>query len=94
MTNHKTYVIINIERNERGKKMKHNKWFVGCLGFLVISAIPGGLGIMLGVLTCVICAGGCFAKWLVEEDKHQRAEYEKYLENLKKRSWQQDSFML
>ena len=65
--------------------MKHNKWFAGCLGFLVISAIPGGLGIMLGVLTCVVCACGCFAKWFVEEDKYQRAEHEKYLENLKKR---------
>jgi epoxyqueuosine reductase QueG len=40
---------------------------------------------MLGVLACVACAGGCFTKWLVEEDKYQRAEYEKYLENLKKR---------
>ena len=40
---------------------------------------------MLGVLACVACAGGCFAKWLVEEDKYQRAEHKKYLENLKKR---------
>ena len=39
---------------------------------------------MLGVLACVACAGGCFAKWLVEEDKYQKAEHEKYLENLKK----------
>ena len=39
---------------------------------------------MLGVLVCVACAGGCFAKWLVEEDKYQRAEHKKYLENLKK----------
>lgn len=57
--------------------MGHNKWFVGCLGFLTACAIPGGLGMMLGVLTCVACAGGCFAKWLVEEDKYQREEYEK-----------------
>lgn len=64
--------------------MKHNKWFAGCLGSLVVSAIPGGLGMMLGVLVCVACASGCFAKWLAEEDKYQRAEHEKYLENLKK----------
>ena len=68
--------------------MGHNKWMVACLGCLVASAIPGGLGMMLGVLACVVCAGGCFAKWLVEEDKVQRAEraeYEEYLKNLKKR---------
>lgn len=64
--------------------MGHNKWMVACLGCLATSAVPGGLGMMLGVLACVACAGGCFAKWLVEEDKHQRVEYEKYLENLKK----------
>ena len=64
--------------------MGHNKWAVASLGCLVISAIPGGLGMMLGVLICVACAGGCFAKWLVEEDKYQRAEYEKYLKSLKK----------
>ena len=64
--------------------MKHNKWFAGCLGCLMACAIPGGLGMMLGVLACVACAGGCFAKWIVEEDKYQRAEHEKYLENLKK----------
>ena len=65
--------------------MKHNKWMVACLGFLVASAIPGGLGMMFGVLGCIVCAGGCFSKWLVEEDKYQRAEHEKYLERLKKR---------
>ena len=65
--------------------MGHNKWAVASLGCLVVSAIPGGLEMMFGVLACVVCAGGCFAKWLVEEDKYQRAEYEKYLENLKKR---------
>ena len=64
--------------------MEHNKWMGACLGFLVISAVPGGLEIMLGVLACVVCAGGCFAKWLMEEDKYQRTEHEKYLENLKK----------
>lgn len=64
--------------------MKHNKWFVGCLGCLMASVVPGGLRMMLGVLACVVCAGGCFAKWLIEEDKYQRAEYEKYLKNLKK----------
>lgn len=46
--------------------MRHNKWFVGCLGCLMA------------------CAGGCFVKWLVEEGKYQQAEYEKYLESLKK----------
>ena len=66
--------------------MGHNKWFVASLGCLVACAIPGGLGMMLGVLVLVACAGGCFAKWLVEEDKYQRAEYEKYLESLKKKS--------
>lgn len=64
--------------------MGHNKWFVGCLGFLVACAIPGGLGMPLGALACVACAGGCFAKWLDEEDKYQRAEHKKYLESLKK----------
>ena len=40
---------------------------------------------MVACLGCLVaCAGGCLAKWLVEEDKYQRAEYEKYLENLKK----------
>lgn len=63
--------------------MGHNKWFVGCLGCLMACAIPGGLGIMLGVLACVVCAGGCFAKWLIEEDKYQ---HEQYLESLKKES--------
>lgn len=65
--------------------MKHNKWFAGCLGCLMACAVPGGLEMMFVVLALVICAGGCFAKWLVEEDKYQRAEYEKYLESLKKR---------
>ena len=64
--------------------MKHNKLMVACLGCLVACAISGGLDMMLGVLACVACAGGCFAKWLVEEDKYQKAEHEKYLENLKK----------
>ena len=61
--------------------MKHNKWFAACIGCLMASAVPGGLGMMLGVLAC---AGGCFAKWLIEEDKYQRAEHQKYLESLKK----------
>lgn len=64
--------------------MGHNKWMVACLGCLVACAIPGGLGLMLGVLACIACASGCFAKWAVEEDKYQRAMYEKFLENLKK----------
>ena len=65
--------------------MGHNKWAVASLGFVVACAIPGGLGVMWAVLACVACAGGCFAKWLVEEDKYQRAVYEKFLENLKNR---------
>lgn len=66
--------------------MKHNKWMIACLGCLVACAIPGGLGLMWAVFALVACAGGCFWKWLVEEDKYQRAEYEKkYLESLKKR---------
>ena len=64
--------------------MSHNKWFAECLGCLMISAIPGGLGSMSGVLICIVCAGVCFAKWIVEEDKYQRAEHEKFLESLKK----------
>lgn len=64
--------------------MGHNKWFVGCLGCLMACAVPGGLGIMWAVLALVACAGGCFWKWLVEENKYQRAEHEKYLESLKK----------
>ena len=70
--------------------MGHNKWMIGCLGCLVACAIPGGMGIMLGVGLCVICAGGCFAKWLYEEDKYQREEYEKYLKKLKEKSNKQD----
>lgn len=62
--------------------MGHNKWMVACLGFLVISAIPGGMGMMLGVLVCIACAGGCFSKWLAEEGKYQRAEHEKYLKKI------------
>ena len=58
--------------------MAYNKWLFGSLGCLVACAVPGGLGMMFGVLACVACAGGCFAKWLVEEDKYQRAEYEKF----------------
>ena len=65
--------------------MGHNKWMIACLGCLVTCAIPGGMGIMLGVGLCVICAGGCFAKWLYEEDKYQREEYEKYLKKLKEK---------
>ena len=61
--------------------MKHNKWMLGCFGCLMACAIPGGLGMMLAVLALIACAGGCFAKWAVEEDKCQRAEQE----NLKKR---------
>ena len=64
--------------------MKHNKCFAACLGCLMISAVPGGLGMMFGVFACVACAGACFAKWLFEEDKYQRAEHQKYLESLKK----------
>lgn len=66
--------------------MGHNKWMVACLGCLVACAVPGGMGAMLEVLACVACAGGCFAKWLVEEDKYQRAEYEKYLKEIEKRA--------
>ncbi len=65
--------------------MGHNKWAVASLGCVMACVIPGGLGMMFGVLACVACAGGCFAKWLVEEDKYQRAVYEKFLEDLKKR---------
>ena len=64
--------------------MKHNKWLVGCLGCLVACAIPGGLGMMLGVSACVACASVCFAKWLIEEDKYQRKKKKKNLESLKK----------
>ena len=64
--------------------MKHNKWAVISLGCLVACAIPGGLGMMLGVLVQVALAGVCFAKWIIEEDKYQRAMYEKFLEDLKK----------
>ena len=65
--------------------MGHNKWMLGCLGCLVACAVPGGIGAMCGVLACVACAGGCFAKWLWEEDKFEKAEYEKYLKEIEKR---------
>ena len=64
--------------------MGHNKWMVACFGCLAACAIPGGFGMILAVLALVACAGGCFAKWLIEEDKYQRMKYKKYLENLKK----------
>ena len=70
--------------------MGQNKWLICSFLSLVLCAIPGGMGIMLGVDLCVICAGGCFAKWLYEEDKYQRAEYKKYLEKLKEKSNKQD----
>ena len=50
--------------------MGHNKWMIACLGCLVVSAIPGGLGIMLGVLACVACAGGCFAGGVFNQQQH------------------------
>ena len=65
--------------------MGHNKWMLGCLGCLVACAVPGGIGAMWGVLACVACAGGCFVKWLWEEDKFEKAEYEKYLKEIEKR---------
>ena len=65
--------------------MKHNKWMVTCLGCLVASAIPGGLEMMFCFLCCLVFAGLCFSKWIVEEDKYQRAEHQKYLEKLKKK---------
>lgn len=70
--------------------MGQNKWLICSFLSLVLCAIPGGMGMMLGVGLCVICAGGCFAKWLYEEDKYQRAEYEKYLKKLKEKSNKQD----
>lgn len=63
--------------------MKHNKWMVGCLGCLVACAVPGGMGMTLGVLVCIACAGGCFRKWIIEENKYQQTEHKKYLESLK-----------
>jgi hypothetical protein len=75
-------VILIIEREV--KIMNHNKWILWCFVCLMISAIPGGMGVMPGVLSCVACAGGCFVKWVMEEEKFQNAEYEKYLENLRK----------
>lgn len=65
--------------------MRHNKWMLGSIGCLVACAIPGGMGAMWGVLACVACAGGCFAKWIWEEDKFEKARYEEYLESLKER---------
>lgn len=65
--------------------MKHNKWMVACLGCLATCAIPGGLEIMWAVLILIACAGGCFAKWIIEENKYQETEYKKYLEKLQKR---------
>lgn len=64
--------------------MKHNKWMAVYLGCLVACAILNSLGMKLGVLACVVGAGGCFIKWLVEVDKYQQAEREKYLKKLQK----------
>ena len=58
--------------------MRHNKWILGSFGCLVACAVPGGMGAMWGVLACVACAGGCFIKWVVEEDKYQREKAEKF----------------
>ena len=52
--------------------MGHNKWAVASFGCLLASAVPGGLGVMWGVLALVAVAGGCFFKWLIEEDKWQK----------------------
>lgn len=65
--------------------MGHNKWIVASFGCLVASAFPGGLNMMLGALVCIACAGGCYAKWLIEELKYQEAEHKEYLKKLKKR---------
>ena len=65
--------------------MRHNKWMLGSIGCLVACAVPGGMGAMWGVLACVTCAGGCFAKWLWEENKFEKAEYKEYLESLEKK---------
>lgn len=54
--------------------MGHNKWFVACLVCLIIAAIPGGMGVMWGVLICIGFSGVCFLKWLYEEDKEQKKE--------------------
>ena len=51
--------------------MGHNKWFVACLICIVASAISGGMEIMSGVVLCIVCAGGCFIKWMYEEEKYQ-----------------------
>ena len=58
--------------------MRHNKQMLGSFGCLVACAVPGGMGAMWGVLACVACAGGCFIKWVVEEDKYQREKAEKF----------------
>lgn len=52
--------------------MGHNKWMVACLGCLVACAVPGGLGKMWGVCLLMVATGGCFFKWLIEEDKYQK----------------------
>ena len=66
--------------------MGQNKWLICSFLSLVLCAIPGGMGMMLGVCLCVICAGGCFLKWAYEENKYQREEYKKYLKKLKEKS--------
>lgn len=66
--------------------MKHNKWMVACLGWLVACAIPGALGKMFIVLMFIGCAGLCFFEWVVEEEKYQQEEHKKYLESLKKKA--------
>jgi hypothetical protein len=55
-------------RKGKVKKMSRNKWFAEGLGCLMIGVISGALEKMSGVLICIVCAGVCFAKWIVEED--------------------------
>lgn len=34
--------------------MKNNKWFIACLGLLIVIVVPGNLGMVLGFYFSVI----------------------------------------
>ena len=64
--------------------MKHNRWIVACVGCLVACVVFGDREILWATFASIACAGGCFWKWLVEDDKHLRREFEDYMKSLER----------